>query len=152
HQLARLDHGKVRPQTDDLPAHLPLAEGALDGQQKDLDPEWLGHEVAGSRLHGLDGKVDAAESRDEEDELAMLLRLDRSEQVDAPETLPPCCRTIALTTARPSPVPPWAALVVKNGSNSLSSTSGDIPQPLSSTTRRAAGTRVPFSRGSSTDR
>src|SRR2546428_8480232 len=49
--------------------------------------------------------------------------------VDAAETLPPRCRTIALTTARPSPVPPWAGLVVKNGSDSVSRASSDIPPP-----------------------
>ena len=49
---------------------------------------------------------------------------------------PPNARTMLLTIASPSPLPPLAALVVKNGSKICSSTPGGIPGPLSLTNSR----------------
>ena len=54
---------------------------------------------------------------------------------------PPCCLTImSWLIERPSPVPSPGGLVVKNGLNIFSSTSGGIPVPLS---RIFISTRVP---------
>src|SRR5439155_8132446 len=66
--------------------------------------------------------------------------------VDSTESAPPCSVTMDCTTARPKPVPPSPARVVKNGSNKRPRVSGDMPQPVSATMRRAVWTSRPRAR------
>src|SRR4029077_8383178 len=53
-----------------------------------------------------------------------------------PQRVPPCMATMVLLTARPSPVPLPAILVVKNGSSTLFTCCSGIPVPVSSISTR----------------
>ena len=48
-------------------------------------------------------------------------------------TTPPCSVTMLCTTLNPSPVPTPSSFVVKNGSQILPSSEGEMPAPLSAT-------------------